>query len=286
MNNIRSSSGFTLIELLVVISIIGMLSSVILVSLKGARDKGVLAAAQTFDSRIYSLFGAQAAAIWDFDGSPNDSSGNGNTLTYARFNSIPSLDPRYNNYDSSNMPGYVTGLFGSAINATVNAGKTYFPSFTDFKGWNSNDWSISTWIYLVSASSDYQSVIFALAGNNALLKLTNPSDDSFLYFSGCDISTPFTKSINQNPEQFVGKWTNIFVSYHRDLSNDNNSTIQIYVNGSKVANSPCAGLFNLGNFIVNSHLGLNLGYSSATPNTQLLGWIDRTRIYTQSIQKP
>ena len=36
----RANKGFTLIELLVVISIIGMMSSVLLVSIKDARDKG------------------------------------------------------------------------------------------------------------------------------------------------------------------------------------------------------------------------------------------------------
>ena len=60
---LRSSraSGFTLIELLVVIAIIGLLSSVVLASLNGARNKGADAAIK---SQLKSLQ-SQAEIIYD-----------------------------------------------------------------------------------------------------------------------------------------------------------------------------------------------------------------------------
>src|SRR3989338_1390482 len=59
--------GFTLIELLVVISIIGLLSSIVMVSLKGAMDEGKLAKAKSFYGQVSDVLGADAKAIWKFE---------------------------------------------------------------------------------------------------------------------------------------------------------------------------------------------------------------------------
>ena len=77
--------SFTLIELLVVIALIGLLASIVLVSLKGTTGKAKIAAGLQFSQSIQHGLGADAVGIWSFDdcpaGTANDTSGYGNNGT-------------------------------------------------------------------------------------------------------------------------------------------------------------------------------------------------------------
>lgn len=80
----KFTTGFTLIELLVVIGIIGVLSSIVLVSISTVRDKARLAAGKHGDANILHGIGDQMVAEWKFDKTTDltlDSSLLGHNLT-------------------------------------------------------------------------------------------------------------------------------------------------------------------------------------------------------------
>ncbi len=214
----KHSRAFTLIELLVVISIIGLLSSVVLASLSGTRERSGVAAGQTFDTHTYSAWNDDLVLSWEFDshdGSNNiiDQTGNGNNLFLVN-------------------PGIITNTtnpfkIGKVISVSGDSGKTASsPSL--IIGGPTNIYSVSFWINTTGTNSiEYLSNLFinTIPGrwrfymdSSSNLVFTTVSS------SGVVLSPPlpsFPIKINQ--------W------YHVMAVCDNNK-VAMYINGKQVTN--------------------------------------------------
>jgi len=62
-----SNRAFTLLELLVVITIIGILTSIVVVSMSGSTDSATIAKGKSYAQQVHALLGANAVGVWNFD---------------------------------------------------------------------------------------------------------------------------------------------------------------------------------------------------------------------------
>ncbi len=136
------NKGFTLIELLVVIAIIGLISSIVLVSLKGTREKARIAKALDFSSTVRHTLGAYAVGIWRFEeigDTALDSSGYGNHGTI---------------YGATSEDG----IFGKALRFD---GVDDYVEVSDSASLNITDAiTIEAWIKVISQDQNWESFIY------------------------------------------------------------------------------------------------------------------------------
>ncbi len=141
------NKAFTLIELLVVVAIIGILASIILVSLQGAKDQAELAEAQSFARQMRSSLGLSLVGEWRLnDGVGNsavDSSGYGNDGDWNGTGIHWTTDGIYNG----------AGIF-NGLNDSISCGSLNIDQSNTSVGI-----TIEAWVYPTSVSSGRHMVI-------------------------------------------------------------------------------------------------------------------------------
>lgn len=131
--NIIFKKGFTLAELLVVISIIGILASIMLVSVRSAKEKVKIAAGLQFDASVAHFLRSDIIGEWKFENNLDDTSGNNNNGNYS------SGSPLYEDSFNDNA-GKTLSLDGSTYVIVP-----YSSSMKVISSYN-NDVTISFWM--------------------------------------------------------------------------------------------------------------------------------------------
>ena len=250
MKTINSKTkSFTLIELLVVISIIGLLSSIVLVNTRGSRNKAKIAKGLETSQAIHNSLGSEAVGVWDFDNyTAQDSSGNGNNGTI--FGAVFSSDTPYSMVGQGSGKNSLSfdGSIGDYIQISAVAVLTTGTSFM-----------LSVWVK-PETTGTYRTIMGYNSTHRLLIVSTGQmlSQQDGNFFSGAAGDVP------------NGVWTHVIYW-------NNGTTERWYINGKQsgsdhiTPNAEWDSAFKIGQYDL-----VNYPYR---------GLIDEVRIYSQAFSQ-